>query len=141
MMGPTKEQLQNAAWWDENAPEGAVCMIGGEFTRWDGTDELIMNVVSISGGKDSTATALLAIYAYGAENLIFVFADTGNELQETYDYLDYLEEKLCIRILRVKANFDFEINRKREKLINNDLPGWTDAATAETKRLTALVDL
>lgn len=37
MIGPTKEQLQNAAWWDENAPEGAVCMIDGEFTRWDGT--------------------------------------------------------------------------------------------------------
>lgn len=40
-MGSTKEQLQNAAWWDENAPEGAVCMIDGEFTRWDGTGELI----------------------------------------------------------------------------------------------------
>lgn len=40
-MGPTKEQLQDPVWWDENAPEGAVCMIDGEFTKWDGDYEIV----------------------------------------------------------------------------------------------------
>lgn len=41
----------------------------------------IHNVVSMSGGKDSTAMALLAIER-GVENLHLVFADTGHELCE-----------------------------------------------------------
>lgn len=48
------------------------------------------NIVSISGGKDSTATLLLAI-ALETENLQAVFADTGNEHEQTNEYLDYLE--------------------------------------------------
>lgn len=55
-------------------------------------DRSIVNVISISGGKDSLATALVAIER-GTENLRFVFADTGNEHQITYDYVDYLDGK------------------------------------------------
>lgn len=89
----------------------------------------IMNVVSMSGGKDSTALALLAI-ALETPNLSFVFADTGHEHKLTYEYLEYLEDKLNITITRVRANFDFEIQRKREKLQAGKLPGWSDLATA-----------
>ncbi|WP_180061845.1 MULTISPECIES: phosphoadenosine phosphosulfate reductase family protein [unclassified Acinetobacter] len=71
------------------------------------------NIVSVSGGKDSTATLLLAI-ALEVENLTPVFADTGHEHQETYDYLFYLEQKLNLNIKRVKADFSREIARKRE---------------------------
>lgn len=63
MIGPTKEQLQNAAWWDENAPEGAVCMIDGEFTRWDGTDELIWR-----GGDWSKSTWPYSLDEYESNN-------------------------------------------------------------------------
>lgn len=45
-----------------------------------------LNVVSVSGGKDSTATALLAI-EQNTDNIMFIFADTGNESHKTYDYL------------------------------------------------------
>lgn len=70
------------------------------------------NVVSTSAGKDSTATALLAIERQ-AENILLVFADTGNELPQVYDYLDYLENKLGIVIRRIRANFDRQIAGKR----------------------------
>lgn len=70
-----------------------------------------MNIVSLSGGKDSTATALLAIERE-APNLEFVFADTGNEHPLTYEYIDYLEDKLG-PITRLRARFDDRIANKR----------------------------
>ncbi|MHB8372240.1 MAG: phosphoadenosine phosphosulfate reductase domain-containing protein [Thermoplasmataceae archaeon] len=60
-------------------------------------------VVSVSGGKDSTATLLLALER--KNNVKAVFADTGNEHPLTYDYLDYLREKLGIVIHVVKSDF------------------------------------
>lgn len=71
----------------------------------------LINMVSISGGKDSTATALLA--KEQGKEFQMVFADTGNEHQLTYDYIDYLEEKLG-PIKRLKSNFDAQIKHKRE---------------------------
>lgn len=71
-----------------------------------------INVVSLSGGKDSTATALVAVERE-AENLSFVFADTGNEHPLTYEYIDYLETKLG-PVKRLRANFDDRIANKRE---------------------------
>ncbi|WP_447650966.1 phosphoadenosine phosphosulfate reductase domain-containing protein [Pseudomonas abietaniphila] len=70
------------------------------------------NIVSVSGGKDSTATLLVAI-ALEVENLEAVFADTGNEHQQTYDYLDYLEETTGVVIRRVHADFTRQIAGKR----------------------------
>lgn len=74
---------------------------------------VIHNTVSVSGGKDSTATLLVAI-AQEAENLSAVFADTGNEHEATYDYVRYLEQKTGVPITWVKADFSSQIERKRE---------------------------
>lgn len=57
-------------------------------------------IVSISGGKDSAATAL-AMREAGLEAHHYVFADTGWEAPETYDYLGTLESVLKITIDRV----------------------------------------
>lgn len=70
------------------------------------------NIISVSGGKDSTALLLLAIEA-GAENMQAVFADTGNEHPQTYDYLNYLEQATGVTIRRVVADFTHQIARKR----------------------------
>lgn len=69
------------------------------------------NIVSVSGGKDSTALLLLAIER-GAENLQAVFADTGHEHQQTYEYVAYLNDKV-FPIRTVRADFTADIERKR----------------------------
>ncbi|WP_116893596.1 phosphoadenosine phosphosulfate reductase family protein [Pseudomonas syringae] len=70
------------------------------------------NIVSVSGGKDSTATLLVAI-ALDTPNLQAVFADTGNEHEQTYEYLDYLALATGVTITRVKADFTQRIEGKR----------------------------
>src|SRR5690606_11410930 len=73
-----------------------------------------VHVISMSGGKDSTATALLALERFDRMRLAFAFADTGNEHEAVYEYLDYLQRKLGITIVRLKADFAQQIARKRE---------------------------
>ncbi|MBJ6609974.1 MAG: phosphoadenosine phosphosulfate reductase family protein [Candidatus Thiothrix moscowensis] len=70
------------------------------------------NILSISGGKDSTAMLLLALERGVAFRA--VFADTGNEHQAVYDYLPYLEQQTGVKIEHVKADFTAEISRKRD---------------------------
>lgn len=70
------------------------------------------NIVSVSGGKDSTALLLLAIERQ-PENLQAVFADTGNEHQITYDYVQYLSETV-FPIRTVVADFSRLMEGKRE---------------------------
>jgi len=69
-------------------------------------------IVSLSGGKDSTAVALLA--KEREVDAIYAFADTGHEHPETYAYVDYLETVLGKEIIRCKADFSKDIERKRE---------------------------
>lgn len=65
----------------------------------------IIHVVSMSGGKDSTACALLALATHARSDIRFVFADTGNEHPLVYEYLDYLEGRLDIKIVHLKRDF------------------------------------
>lgn len=73
------------------------------------------NIVSVSGGKDSTALLLLAIERQ-PDNMQAVFCDTGHEHQQTYEYLYYLADATGIHIRWVKADFSAEFARKRERL-------------------------
>lgn len=73
----------------------------------------VMCVVSLSGGKDSQATAILALDAFPKERVRLVFADTGNEHALTYEHLDYLEQQFCVPISRRRADFTREIAQKR----------------------------
>lgn len=84
---------------------------------WDLIQNSI-NVLSMSGGKDSTAQLALALH-WGVKNIICVFADTGHEHQETYDYIEYLQEKTGIHIAVVKASFGEDIKKRRQKLISH----------------------
>jgi 3'-phosphoadenosine 5'-phosphosulfate sulfotransferase (PAPS reductase)/FAD synthetase len=74
--------------------------------------DITHNIVSVSGGKDSTALLLLAIERR-TENLQAVFADTGHEHAQTYEYVQYLNDKV-FPIRTVRADFSEQIARKRE---------------------------
>ena len=74
---------------------------------------MIKHVISVSGGKDSAATLLIALENCPAESIVPIFCDTGNEHQAVYDYLSYLEQALDITITRLKADFSANIARKR----------------------------
>jgi hypothetical protein len=62
--------------------------------------EKVRHILSLSGGKDSTA---LAIYLRDRiPNLEYVFCDTEKELPETYAYLERVEAYLGRPIVRLK---------------------------------------
>jgi len=73
----------------------------------------IIHLISVSGGKDSSATLILALKQF-PRNTCAAFADTGNEHEATYAYLDYLEQSLGIQIKRLKADFSDRFARRRE---------------------------
>lgn len=91
------------------------------------------NIVSVSGGKDSTATLLVAI-AMETPNLQAVFADTGNEHDLTHTYLDYLEQATGTQITRVRADFTKRIEGKRRFIETK----WREQGIAESVVLAAL---
>jgi len=68
------------------------------------------HVLSLSGGKDSTALAffirdnLPEIH----EQIEYIFCDTENEIPETYDYLDKIEVFLDKTIKRLKPYMSFD---------------------------------
>lgn len=73
----------------------------------------IHHLVSVSGGKDSTATLLLARMQF-PYNFSAVFADTGNEHETTHEYIAYLEAALGIEIKRLRADFSDRYPSKRK---------------------------
>lgn len=73
------------------------------------------NIISVSGGKDSTALLLLAIERQ-PDNLQAVFADTGNEHELTYEYVQYLNYNV-FPIRTVKADFTRQIAGKKEYVL------------------------
>lgn len=65
----------------------------------------VRHILSLSGGKDSTA---LAIYMRDRiPDMEYIFCDTGEELPETMEYLDKLEVFLGKEINRLNPNRPF----------------------------------
>lgn len=82
-------------------------------------DEII---ISVSGGKDSTA----ALLRYRESGISFraAFADTGWEAQETYDHLAALEARLGITIHRVGVPGGFPAQALREGILPHGKTAW-----------------
>lgn len=72
----------------------------------------VTNVVSCSGGKDSTATLCIAVYEEGLD-VDAVFADNGNEHEITLEYIEYLSETVT-PIRTVKADFASRLLARHE---------------------------
>lgn len=66
-------------------------------------DPTIRHIVSLSGGKDSTALAIYLKQRHPQIPAEYVFCDTGTELPETYEYLARLEAYLGKRVVRLDA--------------------------------------
>lgn len=90
------------------------------------------NIVSVSGGKDSTALLLLALERE-TPNLQAVFADTGHEHPQTYEYVQYLNDHV-FPIRTVKADFSERFKSKREWVKTK----WRQHGVPEDKVLAAL---
>ena len=68
-------------------------------------DGPVRHILSLSGGKDSTA---LAIYMKDrVPEMEYAFCDTGEELPETHEYLDQLEAFLNKKVVRLNPDRPF----------------------------------
>ena len=82
------------------------------------------HILSLSGGKDSTA---LAIYLRDyIPQLEYVFCDTHKELPETYEYLDRLEAYLQKPVIRLDDHRGFDhldvaLSVGVQKMVRSDL--------------------
>jgi len=76
--------------------------------RGPGTSPAVINHFGISGGKDSTALLLWAVYesGYPRETIRASFCDTGNEHEFTYAHVRMLSEKVH-PIVWLKPERDF----------------------------------
>jgi 3'-phosphoadenosine 5'-phosphosulfate sulfotransferase (PAPS reductase)/FAD synthetase len=75
----------------------------------------VQNIISFSGGKDSTACYLLAL----KQGIHFraIFADTGHEHEWTIDFIHSLHEKTGgPKIEIIKADFADKFERKRQSI-------------------------
>ncbi|WP_008318370.1 phosphoadenosine phosphosulfate reductase family protein [Leptolyngbya sp. PCC 6406] len=68
----------------------------------------VRHILGLSGGKDSTALAVLMRQKYPELNIEYFFCDTHKELPETEEYLDRIEVRLGIKILRLEAERGFD---------------------------------
>lgn len=64
------------------------------------------HILGISGGKDSTALAVLLHKE--VPDMEYFFCDTHRELPETYEYLDRIKARLGIKINYLSAERDFD---------------------------------
>lgn len=88
------------------------------FEVWNYQAGQPVNVVGLSGGKDSIAVLLLAMER-NTPNLMSVFNDTGNEHPMTYEYVAYLKNAIPVPLVITKADFSERIRKKREFVINH----------------------
>ena len=85
----------------------------------------VRHVLNVSGGKDSSALALLiagrvkGLEQFRHDGVEYVFCDTQKELPETYEYLARLEAELGSKIIRLNAKAGFD---HWHKVFNGYLP-------------------
>ena len=66
----------------------------------------VRHILGLSGGKDSTALALLM--RDKVPEMEYFFCDTGSELDETYEYLNQVEAYLGKKIVRLNPTAPFD---------------------------------
>jgi 3'-phosphoadenosine 5'-phosphosulfate sulfotransferase (PAPS reductase)/FAD synthetase len=98
------------------------------------TDRPRIAVASVSGGKDSHATALLAIDEYGPENVRLVHAWTGHEHEITDAFIrNDLPAMFGRSIDIVQADFTSDMTRKRAYIETHWMQDLTTGKPGEWK--------
>jgi len=82
-------------------------------------------IVSISGGKDSTACLLYMLERVPKEDVIAVFCDTKWEADETYKYLEYLEKALDVEIVRIESEGMWALCERKGFVVNRYMRSCT----------------
>jgi len=88
-------------------------------------DRPVRHVLNVSGGKDSSALALLmagrvkGLEQFRHDGMEYVFCDTQKELPETYEFLARLEAELGSKIIHLNAKAGFD---HWHKVFNGYLP-------------------
>ena len=77
------------------------------------------HILNMSGGKDSTALAVLMKRQFPDLEVEYVFCDTLKELKETYEYLNRIEAYLGKKIVRLNDQGGFD---HWHKVFNGYLP-------------------
>ena len=78
-------------------------------------------LVSLSGGKDSTACLLWALETLPKDDIIPYYIDTKWEHESVYKYLDYLEDKLDIKIKRIESEGMVELSKRKRAMPNTQM--------------------
>lgn len=86
----------------------------------------VFHVVSISSGKDSDATLVMALNRFPRERVRAVICDTGNEHDLVWEHIAYLERRLGIKVEVLRADFT-EVLRAKRMFIARDQRTGRDA--------------
>ncbi len=73
-------------------------------------------IIPWSGGKDSTAALILATKVFDKNKIKAIYCDTGLEFPDTINYVERMEKKLGIEVIKVYAGIDKEIIERRKPL-------------------------
>lgn len=84
-------------------------------------------VVSMSGGKDSLATGLIAQDRMGRDRCRFAFSDTGNEHELTLEYVHEYLPTVFGPVQTLRADFSLQIAGKRAYVEK----AWTEQGVPE----------
>lgn len=84
-----------------------------------------LHIVSLSGGKDSTAMLLRMIEEKMPIDYI-LFCDTGLEFPQMYEHLDKLEKCIDRKITRIKAEHSFEYYFSEHEVKHKDPEAFSE---------------
>lgn len=84
-----------------------------------------LHVISISGGKDSAALAIYLKEKYPKREFEYLFFDTGEELQDTYDYIRDLENLIGIEVQKLMPDKSFkELLMEHNDFLPSPMERW-----------------
>ena len=95
------------------------------------SESRVQNIVGFSGGKDSTATYLLALEHSEKTGKTFraTFADTGNEHEETIEFVKTIHEKTGgPKVEIITSDFREAVIKKRDVVATKWLKDGVDPA-------------